>query len=208
MRSSATPTASMSRPSSSSDPQTVQTLDAEPTRSSPGSPANHRGPPSEHTCSRWRRTPGSTHSCTCRQPPTDETSRPRVTWPPSSTGASQSPHRRSRAHCLGYPAFQKHFKIIPFGASIWRSGPARSPASHTKYEETPTSKHVQPVWASPGSRPECRPHRRNRRLAGRHRRSTPKTTDQPEKDNCRWRPLYGNATSTEVSLTAMTTPVG
>ena len=45
-------------------PQIVQTLDAEPTRSSPNSPASRRGRPSEHTCSRWRPKPVSTHSST------------------------------------------------------------------------------------------------------------------------------------------------
>jgi hypothetical protein len=52
--SSATPTASMSRLGSASDLTTFICWTAKPTRSSPNSRANHPGPPSEHTSSRWR----------------------------------------------------------------------------------------------------------------------------------------------------------
>ena len=54
-------------------------------------PVSRRGRPSEHTCSRWRLTPVSIHASRCRQPPPDENSIPPATWPPRSTGASQSP---------------------------------------------------------------------------------------------------------------------
>ena len=60
----------------------------------------------------------STHSSTCRQPPPDETFTPPATWPPCSTGDSQSPHLPTRAHYRGFPAFRKRFEIITFGANI------------------------------------------------------------------------------------------
>ena len=63
-RSSATPTASTSQPNSSSDPRPLQSL-TKPTSTSPDSPPNPPGRPYEHTCSRWRPKPGSTHSATC-----------------------------------------------------------------------------------------------------------------------------------------------
>ena len=90
-------------------PQIVQMLDAEPTRSSPNSPANRPGRPSEHTCSLWRLRPVSTHSSTCRQPPPDANSTPRQTWPPYWTGASQSPHLPTQDRCPGFPEFRKRF---------------------------------------------------------------------------------------------------
>ena len=87
-------------------PQIVQMLDAKPTRSSPNSPTSRRGRPSEHTSSRWRLRPVSTHSSTCTQPPPDENSTPQETWPPYWTGASQSPHPPTRGRCPGFPAFR------------------------------------------------------------------------------------------------------
>ena len=117
---SATPTDSRWRPNSSSDRRSFRCSTAKPTKSSPSSPASRRGRLSEHTCSLWRLRPVSTHSSTCRQPPPDENSTPPATRPPCSTGASQSPHLPTQAHCRGFQTFRKRFKIkiITFGASI------------------------------------------------------------------------------------------
>jgi stage III sporulation protein SpoIIIAA len=98
--SSATPTASTWQSSSSSDPRSFTRSTAKPSRSSLNSRASRRGRPSEHTCSRWRLRPGSTHSSTCRQPPPEWNSIPPATWPPCSTGASQSPHLPTQDHYL------------------------------------------------------------------------------------------------------------
>jgi len=65
---SATPTGSMSRPSSWLAPRSFRCSTAKPTRSSRNSPASRPGRPSEHTCSRWRLKPVSTHSSTYREP--------------------------------------------------------------------------------------------------------------------------------------------
>src|SRR5215218_7950738 len=91
-RSSATPTACTQPPSSWLAPRWCRCSTAKPTKSYPTSPTSRRGRPSEHTCSAWRRTPVSTRSSTCGQPPPDETSALPATWPPSSTGASQRSH--------------------------------------------------------------------------------------------------------------------
>ena len=92
MRSSATPTGSRWRPSSSSDPRSFTRSTAKPTRSFLNSPASRRGRPSEHTCSRWRLKPVSTHSSTSMKPHWGGISARPKTWPLYSTGASQSPH--------------------------------------------------------------------------------------------------------------------
>jgi AAA domain len=81
-----------------------------------------RGRRSEHISSGWRLKLVSTRSSTGRQPPLAASSTPRQTWPPYSTGASQSPYSRTQDRYPGFPAFRKRFMIIPFGASIWRSG--------------------------------------------------------------------------------------
>ena len=59
---------SMSRPSSWLAPRSFRCSTAKPTRSSRNSPASRPGRPSEHTCSRWRLKPVSTHSSTYREP--------------------------------------------------------------------------------------------------------------------------------------------
>jgi hypothetical protein len=66
---------------------------------------------------------GEHPSSTCTQPPPDENSIPPATWPPYSTGASPNPQPLTQGHYPGFPAFQKRSMIIPFGATIWRSGP-------------------------------------------------------------------------------------
>jgi hypothetical protein len=86
------------------------------------SPASRRGQPYEHTCSLWRLRPGSIHSSTSGQPPPIATFRPPETWPLYSTDASRSPHPVTQDLYPGFPAFRRPFKIITFGASIWRSG--------------------------------------------------------------------------------------
>ena len=65
---------------------------AKPTTSSLAHRASRRGQPSEHTCSRWRLKPVSTHSSTSMKPHWGGISARRKTWPLCSTGASRSPH--------------------------------------------------------------------------------------------------------------------
>jgi hypothetical protein len=104
-------------------PQLVQMLTAKPTRSSLNSPANRPGRRSEHTCSLWQRRPVSTHSSNCTQRPPVANYTPLATWPPCSTGASQTPQPPNQGRCRGFPAFQMRFMIIPFGVSILPSAP-------------------------------------------------------------------------------------
>jgi hypothetical protein len=89
---SATPTGSMSRPSSGLAPRLLRYSIAKLTTSSLNSPASRRGQPSEHTCLRWRPKPVNTHSSTSMKPHWGEISPRPKTWPVYSTGASRSPH--------------------------------------------------------------------------------------------------------------------
>jgi hypothetical protein len=118
-----TPTAFRRGPSSWLDTRSFRCSTAEPTRSSPNSPASRRGRPCGHTCSPWRRRPVSTHSSTCtqRRPAANYTRQ--ETWPPCWTGAFQTPQPPTQGRFLGFPAFAKRSMIIPFGVNIWRSGP-------------------------------------------------------------------------------------
>jgi AAA domain len=119
--SSAIPTGSMPRPSRWVAPRSFRCLTATPTRSSLNSPANRPGRRSEHTCSLWRRRPVSTHYTNCTQrPPVANYTRP-ATWPPCSTGASQTPQPPNQGRCRGFPAYPRRFMIIPVGASILQS---------------------------------------------------------------------------------------
>jgi hypothetical protein len=77
-------------------------------------------PPS--TCSRWRLKLVSTHSSTSTKPHWSGISARLKTWLLYSTGASQIPHPVTQDLYPGFPAFRRPFKIITFGASIWRSG--------------------------------------------------------------------------------------
>ena len=122
-RSSATPTASTSQPSSSSDRRPWRSS-IKPTGTSRGSPTNPLGRPCGHTCSKSRPKPVSTHSVTCRQLPVDATSEPQATWPPSSTGGLQRSRRPTPARCPGFQAFHRRSMPIPCGVSTWQSEPS------------------------------------------------------------------------------------
>jgi ATP-dependent exoDNAse (exonuclease V) alpha subunit len=84
--SSVTPTPSTSRPNSSSDHRPCPSS-TKPIGTSPDSPPNPHGQACDPICSHSRPKPVSTHSATCWQPSADATSKRRVTWPPSWTGA-------------------------------------------------------------------------------------------------------------------------
>ena len=118
------------------------------------------------------------------------------TWPLYSTGGSQSPHPLTQDRYRGFPAFRQRFMIITYGASTWRSGRSSSSASQNRSETVPVrtansrSGHrraaIRPLPCLAKSRSGVPPSA-----------STPKTTDQPEQDNCRPWPPCGNRTSTE-----------
>jgi hypothetical protein len=82
-------------------PQTVAELD-QADQYIPGLTTEPAGRRCGHTYSRWPPKPSSTHSATCWQPPADATSEPPATWPPSSTGASQSSHLPTQGRCPGF----------------------------------------------------------------------------------------------------------
>jgi hypothetical protein len=88
-------------------PQIVQTLDTRANQVVP----HLTNEPSWSTLRahllNWQRRRESTHSSTSRQRPPVANSTRQATWPPSSTGASQSPHLSTQVRCLGSRAFQK-----------------------------------------------------------------------------------------------------
>ena len=138
----------------------------------------------------------STHSSTSMKPHWGRISARPKTWPLYSTGGSQSPHPLTQDRYRGFPAFRQRFMIITYGASTWRSGRSSSSASQNRSETAPVrtansrSGHrraaIRPLPCLAKSRSGVPPSA-----------STPKTTDQPEQDNCRPWPPCGNRTSTE-----------
>jgi len=186
----------MSRPSSWLALRLFRCSIAEPTRSFPNSLASRRGRPSEHTCSRWRLKPVSTHSSTSTKPRSGGISARLKTGPPYSTGASQNPHPVSQDRYPGFPACRRPFKIITCGVDIWLRGPSSFPASRIRSETVPA------IAANSryGHRPAAtrQPPLLVNLPSGEPRTvSTRKTADQPEQDTCKRRPPFGNRTSTE-----------
>jgi uncharacterized protein YecT (DUF1311 family) len=198
-----TPTGSMSRPSSWLAPRSFRRSMAKPTRSFPNSPTNRHGRRSEHTCSLWRLKPVSTHSSTCTQRRPDANSRPPATLPPYWTGASQSPHLPTQGRCPGFPPYRQRFKIITFGASIWRSGRNSLLASPTRYEET-LAKTKPRLCGRRRAATRLPPSLGKSQSGAPPSASTPKTADQPEQDSYKRRPPFGNRTSTETLPCAAT----
>ena len=150
---SATPTASMSRPSSWLAPRSFRCSTAKPTRSSPNSPASRPGRRSEHTCSLWRLRPVSTHSSTCRQRPPDANYTPPETWPPCWTGASQSPHPPTRGRCPGFPAFRQALHDHPVWGEYLAKRSQLVIGLADQVRDCASQNSEQPVWAPPGSHP-------------------------------------------------------
>ena len=74
-------------------------------------------------------------------PPADSGRRtrtqPQVTWPPSSTGASQNSRLSAQVRCPGSRAFQKCSMPIRSGGPTWQSDPSWSPTSPTRSKITP-----------------------------------------------------------------------
>jgi hypothetical protein len=196
-RSSATPTASTSQPNSSSDPKPSPSS-TKPTSTSPDSPPNPPGQRCEPSCSASRPKPESTHSGKCWQPPADETSGPQATWPPSSTGASQSSRPPTQVRCPGSPAYQKRCMPIPSGATTWQSDPNSSPTSPTRSITTPAK--VTPSQS--GLQRELTPAQPlsvESQCGGLPTASIPKTRDQPEEPNSKRSRPSGNNASTGMS---------
>ena len=176
------------------------------TRSSPSSPANRPGRPCGHTSSPWRPRPVSTHSSTCTQQPQVANFTPQQTSPRCWTGASQNPQSLTQGHFLGFPAFRKHFMIIPSGANIWRNGPNSSPTSPIGSEDTPT-KTKPSLCGRRRAAARTSPSLVKSPCGGPPTASTPTTHDQPEQHNGRLLPRSGNTTSTEVLPGAVRTSV-
>ena len=115
-----------------------------------------------------------------RQP--DATSALQATWPPSSTGASQSSRLPAQVRCLGSRAFHQRSMTIPSGATTWQSDPNWSPTSPTRSKTTPAkvtpsqSGHHREVTRAPPSSAKSR-------CGAPPTASIPKTRDQPEEPN-------------------------
>ena len=135
----------------------------------------------------------STHSSTCRQPPSDENPIPPATWPPYSTGASQSLHLPTRDRCPGFPALRKPSMIIPSGGPI--SGEAvtaryrpRKSGSRPHQPEPRTAR-----MGAAGQPPDRCPPWCSRRLARRRRRRPPgPPTNRSRTATSGFRPLQQN----------------
>ena len=190
--SSATPTGSMSRPSSSSDPRSFRCSTAKPTRSSQLTSEPSWPTLRAHLLALAAET-GEHHSSTSRQPP------PRQ--PPDRRRhgrctrlAPPGPHSLTKDRCRGFPAYRQRFMIIRLGrvpgeAVAARYRPRRSGSNCRQPWRTA-------IWAPPGSHPTAA-------LLGEvavWRAAVgvdPKTADQPEQDSYKRRAPFGNRTSTE-----------
>jgi hypothetical protein len=93
--------------------------------------------------------------------------------------------------------------IIPFGASIWRSGRSSLWASQIRSETAPARTANSPSGhRRAGTRPL--PSSVKSPSGVPLSASTPKTADQPEPDSYKQRPPFGNRTSTETLPCAAT----
>ena len=127
------------------------------------------------------------------------------TWPPSSTGASESSRLPTQVRCPGSRAFHQRFKAIPSGAPIWQSDLSWSPNSPTRFKTTPAKVTAR----QPGLQQELAtaPSSAKSQRGGPPTASIPKTRGQPEETNSKPSRPSGNSTSTEVSPAAATTSV-
>ena len=183
--------------------QLVQMLNGQADRSSPNSRASRHGRRCGAHLLALAAETGEHPVLDLREPPPDENSTPQQTWPPCWTGACRSPHPPTQARCPGFPVFRRRLMIIPFGASIWRSGPSwlRTPPLMSEETLTRTARHryghrraatrLPPslVMSPSGVPPSA---------------STRKTADQPEQGSYKPRPPFGNGTSTETLPCAAT----
>jgi hypothetical protein len=127
-------------------------------------------------------------------------------WPLYSTGASQGPRLPTQDRCRGFPVFQKRFKIIPFGASIWRSGRNSLSASQIRFE-TALARTANSRYGHRRAATRLPPSLVKSLSGAPPSASTPKTADQPEQHSYKRRPPFGNTTSTAGSPGAATTAV-
>jgi hypothetical protein len=137
----------------------------------------------------------STHSSTSMKPHSGGISARLKTWPLYSTGASQSPHPVTQDRYPGFPACRQRFMIITFGASIWRGGRSSFPVSQMRLETAPAVATNSPSGHRPAAiRPP--PFFVKSSSGVPPSVSTPKTADQPEQNGYKWRPPFGNRSST------------
>ena len=100
--------------------------------------------------------------------------------------------------------FRKRFMIIPFGPTIWRSGPDELPASPVGSEVTP-GRMIPSLCGRRRAAARTLPSWAKSRCGGPPTASTPTTHDQPGQHSCKQPRPSGNTTSTEVSPPAATT---
>jgi hypothetical protein len=86
--------------------------------------------------------------------------------------------------------------IIPFGASIWRSGRSSLSASQIGFETAP-ARTANSRYGRRRAATRASPSSVKSRSGVPPSASTPKTADQPEQDSYKRRPPVGNRTSTE-----------
>jgi hypothetical protein len=149
--SSATPTAFMSRLSSSSDPRPSICSTPEPTWSSPNSSASPPGRLCASISWRWRLRPASTPCSSCRQPPPDANCTARGTWPPCWTGASQNWQLPTQGPFPGCPAFRQSCMIIRFWGEYLAKRSQLVTGLADQVRDQAGLGDTQPVWAPPGS---------------------------------------------------------
>ena len=164
----------------------------------PGLTTNRPGRPCGPNCSPSPPKPVSTHSATCWQPPPVATSALPATWPPSSTGASQSSRLSTQVRCLGSRAYQKPSTAIPPGGPTWQSDPNWSPTLPTKSKITPAK--VKPSQSGHQRKPtRAPPLLAKSQCGGPPTASIPKIHDQPEEANSKRSRPCGNNASTGLS---------
>jgi hypothetical protein len=175
-------------------PQTVAELD-QVDQYIPGLTSEPAWRRCEPTCSPSRPKPSSTPTCTCKQPPADETSAPQATWPPSSTGASQHSRPPTQVRCPGYQAFHQRCMPILSGAATWSSDASWSPTSPTRSATT----HANMAPSQPGRHrdvTQAPPSSVKSPCGGPPTASIPTTHDQPEEPNSKRSRPSGNNAST------------
>jgi AAA domain len=94
------------------------------------------------------------------------------------------------------PGIPEAFQDHPAGASTWRSGRNSSSGSQIRFETAPARTANSP-YGHRRAATRLPPSSVKSRSGVPPSASTPKTSDQPEQDNCRPRPPFGNRNSTE-----------
>jgi hypothetical protein len=132
-------------------PETVAELD-QADQYLPDSPPNPPGQRCEPSCSASRPKLVSTHSGKCWQPPADETSGPQATWPPYSTGGSQSSRLPTQVRCPGSRAFHQRCAYPVRGDYLAKRSQLVADLAD-QVQADACQGDAEPIWAAAGTHP-------------------------------------------------------